>query len=54
MEYTIKIDTTDIKSVEAGERKMALYENKGYTLVRLTATPFRATLTYKTAQHCIK
>lgn len=49
MTKTIVIDTMDIKSIKAGERKKAAYENKGYTLVNETCTPFKATLTYKAA-----
>lgn len=46
---TIIIDMTSLKSIKQGERKKAQYENKGYTLVKESATPFKATLTYKTA-----
>ena len=49
MQKVITIDMNDLKSIKQGERKKALYENKGYTLVRETCTPFKATLTYKTA-----
>ena len=49
MEKTIIIDTTSLASIKAGERKKASYENKGYSLIRETATPFKAILTYKTA-----
>ncbi len=49
MEKVIIINMNDIKSIKQAERKKAQYENKGYTLVRETCTPFKATLTYKTA-----
>ena len=49
MEKVIIIDMNDLKSIKQGERKKAQYENKGYMLVKESATPFKATLTYKAA-----
>ncbi len=43
----LHVDTTCLKSIKQAERKKASYENKGYTLVKETATPFSATLTYR-------
>ena len=49
MHKVIIIDMNNLKSIKQGERQKTMYENKGYTLVSETCTPFKATLTYKTA-----
>ncbi len=49
MTKVIIINMNDLKSIKQGERKKAQYETAGYSLVSETCTPFKATLTYKTA-----
>ena len=44
---TIVIYLDNLASIKSGERRKAMYENKGYILVKESATPFRATLIYK-------